>query len=85
MLVQSIGGSTLSSCAATCSNLRLTSENSCNAFYVDAGICFAGILQNAQNYSKPVGSSSSLVATNILNGTSDGSLGFYVEPGIQDW
>ena len=81
MPVKSIGGSTLSSCAATCTNLRLTSEDSCDAFYVDAGVCKAGIFLNAKNYSKPSGSSSSLVATNILNVTTDGSLGFYVVPG----
>ena len=66
MPVKSIDGSTLSSCAATCTNFRLTSEDSCDAFYVDAGVCKAGILPNAKNYSKPSGSSSSLVATNIL-------------------
>jgi len=76
-------GSTLSSCAASCSTLRITSSYSCNIYYLENGICTAGALQNVESYLKaaPDGSSSSLVAVNIVDTSLSASYGEIVKPG----
>ena len=79
--MKTASGSTLSSCAALCSNLRIGDEDSCNIYYVENGICKAGTLDNVMIYSQPVGSSSTLVQVQALNSVKIGSLGTHVIPG----
>ena len=79
--VRLIGGSTLSSCAVTCSSMRASTADSCNIYFVESGICKAGILDYPKTYSKPFGSSASLVSVNVVNTTTSGSLGLKVKPG----
>ncbi len=80
-LVKSASGSTLSSCAALCSNLRIATEASCNIYYVVSGICKAGVLDNALQYAKPAGSLLSLLPVQVVSSVKSSSLGTRVKPG----
>ncbi len=79
--MKTASSSTLSSCAALCSNLRLGIEDSCNIYYVENGICRAGTLDNFVIYSQLEGSSSTLVQVQVLNSVKTGNLGTLVKPG----
>ena len=68
-LVRSVSGATLPSCAVVCSSMRVATENSCNIYYVLNGICKAGVLDNQLTYSKPEGSSNTLVPVRVLSST----------------
>jgi hypothetical protein len=81
LLVKTASGSTLASCAALCSNLRVGIEDSCNIYYVENGLCKAGVLDNSKTYSKPAGSSITLVQVQVLKSAKSGSLGTHVKPG----
>jgi hypothetical protein len=80
-LVKTVSGSTLASCPALCSNLRVGVEDSCNIYYVENGICKAGVLDNSMSYSKLVGSLTTLVQVQVLKSAKTGSLGTNVKPG----
>jgi hypothetical protein len=80
-LVKTASSATLSSCAALCSNLRIGTEDSCNIYYVENGICKAGTLDNSMIYSKSEESSTPLVQVQVLNNVNTGSLGTLVKPG----
>jgi hypothetical protein len=56
-------------------------EDSCNIYFVENGICRAGVLDNYMTYSKPEGSSSSLVQVQVLNSVKTRSLGTRIKPG----
>jgi hypothetical protein len=79
--VKTASSSTLSSCAALCSNLRQGVEDSCNIYYVENGICRASTLDNFVIYSQLEGSSSTLVQVQVLNSVKTGYLGTLVKPG----
>ena len=81
LTVQIYGGGTLSSCTVSCSTLRITTVDSCNIYYVENGICRAGVLDNAANYSKKAGSSSTLVEVYIVVTSLAASVGEKVKPG----
>ena len=82
--MKTASSSTLPSCAALCSNLRVAVEDSCNIYYVENGICKAGALDYSMTYSKPEGSSSTLVQVQVLNSVKISSLGTLVKPGKND-
>ncbi len=69
------------SCAVTCSNLQMSTADSCNIYFVEAGICTAGVLDYPMNYSKPFGSSATLVPVKTINTRTSGNLGLKVKPG----
>jgi hypothetical protein len=46
--------------------MRVATENSCNIYYLESGICKAGMLDNPLKYTKPAASSSNLVAVRVL-------------------
>ncbi len=80
-LVKTASSSTLASCSALCSNLRVAVEDSCNIYYVENGICKAGVLDNSMAYSKVMGSDTTLVQVQVLKSAKSGSLGTRVKPG----
>ena len=82
-LVKSESSSSPSSCAVLCSNLRVGREDSCNIYFLDNGLCKAGVLDNPSMYSKPVGSSKSLVEVKVLASAITSSVGTRVKPGKQ--
>ena len=79
-LVKSVSGSTLSSCAAVCSNMRIATETSCNIYYVLNGNCKAGVLDNPLTYAKPPGSLTSLVQVQVLSTVKLSNMGARVKP-----
>ena len=81
--MKSVSGSTLSSCAAVCSNMRVATETSCNIYYVLSGNCKAGVLDNPLTYSKPPGSLTSLLQVQVLSTVKSSNLGTRVKPGKQ--
>lgn len=65
-----------------CSNMRLVIENSCNLFYLESGLCKAGLLSRPMKYAKAENSTSTLVAVKILiKTTAPKSLGTKQKPG----
>jgi hypothetical protein len=80
-LVQSTSSATLSSCAVTCSNKRIVTAGSCNIYFVENGICKAGILDSPDKYSQLMGSSPTLVSVKIVDSTVVASSGEKVKPG----
>ena len=81
--MKSVSGSTLSSCAAVCSNMRIATETSCNVYYVLNGNCKAGVLDNPLTYAKPPGSLTSLLQVQVLSTIKSSNLGTRVKPGEQ--
>ena len=64
-----------------CSNIWAATENSCNIYYLQSGLCKAGMLDNAMKYTKPAGSSSNLVAVRVLSTSKSETLGTNIKPG----
>ncbi len=79
--MKQVSGSTLPSCATTCSNMRIVTTDSCNAYFLEAGICQAGIIDNPMTFAKPFGSSPTLVALKIVDNSKTENLGERVKPG----
>ncbi len=79
--MRSVSGATLPSCAVVCSNMRVATENSCNIYYVLNEICKAGVLENHLNYSKPEGSSKTLIPVRVLSSADVVATGDKVKPG----
>jgi len=61
--------------------MRVATENSCNIYYLESGICKAGMLDNPVKYTKPAESSSNLVAVRILGSSKSQLLGINIKPG----
>jgi hypothetical protein len=61
--------------------MQLSTYDSCNIYFVEAGFCKAGVLDFPKTFSKPLGSSATLVPVNIVNATASGNLGRKVKPG----
>lgn len=80
-LVKSAYGSSPPSCAVMCSNQRAVG-GSCNIYYLDnLGLCKVGVLDNPLMYSKPIGSSESLVEVKVLASEKPSTVGTRVKPG----
>jgi len=71
----------VSRCDAVCSSRRLTSPLSCNLYFIEAGVCTLGVMDNFMALAKPVGSAGSLVSVQALSGESSKSYGVKVKPG----
>ncbi len=80
-LVQTISPATLQSCSVTCSHMNVIAADSCNINYVENSFCTAGILDHPYSYSKPNGSSLTLVPVKIIESMVAQSAGFLVKPG----
>ncbi len=79
--MKSVSEATLPSCAVVCSNMRVAIENSCNIYYVLNQICKAGVLDNQLTYSKPAGSSNTLIPVRVLSSSDVVASGDKVKPG----
>jgi hypothetical protein len=60
--------------------MQIISKDSCNIYYVENGICRAGILDHADKYSQGIGTSSTLVPVKIVDSTAVGTPGEKVKP-----
>jgi len=61
--------------------MQLSTSDSCNIYFVEEGICTAGFLDFPKTFSKPFGSSATLVPVNIVTATASRNLGRKVKPG----
>jgi hypothetical protein len=61
--------------------MQIDSKGSCNIYYIENGICKTGILENPDLYSKPIGSSVTLVSVKVIESIADESGGVLVRPG----
>ena len=64
-----------------CSNMRAATEDGCNTYYLESGLCKAGVLDDPMTFTKPDGSSSTLVAVKVLISTKPESHGTKQKPG----
>jgi hypothetical protein len=61
--------------------MRVATAYGCNIYYLVNDLCLAGVLDDPQTYTKPAGSSTTLVAVRILASTLTNSIGTKVKPG----
>jgi hypothetical protein len=61
--------------------MNVIAADSCNINYVENSFCTAGILDHPYSYSKPNGSSLTLVPVKIIESMVAQSAGFLVKPG----